>query len=114
MESTKRKGFFFKGKLAKSLSRVTKPRATTAHQQCSKVVPYSYANSNQPTDSHEQMNVPSSMLKVSYARLIRPPSFYDQNMYANERWGVGDENVDFKATSIISIVRERFNLDRVY
>ncbi|XWS22793.1 hypothetical protein CRYUN_Cryun29cG0066600 [Craigia yunnanensis] len=148
MEATQKRGFF-KSKLAKSFSRVTK--RTTSQQQCgsssgsSKVVPcslsipngsssgvftgqnlanyssiprvstYSYAKSKQPTSFHEQKNVanlPSSMQKVSYAS-FKPPSFYDHNGYANDTWGHGDENVDFKATSYISNVRERFKLDRV-
>ena len=147
MEATQKRGFF-KGKLAKSFSRVTKPRTTL--QQCGnssgsiKVVPcsqsisngssagffsgqnlenysknpmvstYSYASSNQPS-FHEQKNVanlPSSMQKASYAS-FKPPSFNDQKGYANDTWGHGDENVDFKATSYISSVRERFKLDRV-
>ncbi|XVF02789.1 hypothetical protein REPUB_Repub04eG0204500 [Reevesia pubescens] len=152
MEATQKRGFF-KGKLAKSFSRVTKSRTTSSHQQCgsssgsSKVVPclpslisngsssagvftsqnlanystiprvstYSYASSKQPTSFHEQKsvtNLPSSMQKVSYAS-VKPPSFYDQNGYANDIWGHGDENVDFKASSYISNVRERFKLDRV-
>ena len=52
------------------------------------------------------------MQKASYAS-FKPPSFYDQNGYANETWGHGDENVDLKATSYISNVRESFKLDRV-
>ncbi|XWS34536.1 hypothetical protein CRYUN_Cryun21dG0047000 [Craigia yunnanensis] len=147
MEATQNRGFF-KGKLAKSFSRITK--RTTSHQQCgsssSKVVPcspsisngsssgvftdqnlanyssiprvlstYSYASFKQQTSFHEQKNVAnlrSSMQKVSYASL-KPPSFNDQKGYANDTWGHGDENVDFKATSYISTVRERFKLDRV-
>ncbi|XWS69283.1 hypothetical protein CRYUN_Cryun04dG0165800 [Craigia yunnanensis] len=149
MEATQKRGFF-KGKLAKSFSRVTKPRSTS-HQQCgsssesSKVFPclpsisngssagvltgqnlenystipsvstYSYSSSKRPTSFHKQKNVAnlsSSMHKLSYAS-FKPPSFYDQNGYANDTWGLGDENVDFKATSYISNVRERFKLDRV-
>ena len=52
------------------------------------------------------------MQKVSYAS-FKPPSFNDQKGYANDTWGHGDENVDFKATSYISNVRESFKLDRV-
>ncbi|XVF85305.1 hypothetical protein PTKIN_Ptkin17bG0107000 [Pterospermum kingtungense] len=160
MEATQKKGFF-KGRLAKTFSRVTKRTTTTTyhhHPQCgssggcgstsSKVVPCSpwmssdstysssgafitgqkpqnmanyssvprvstcsYATYKQPTSFHEQD--PSSVQKVSYAS-FKPPSFYDQNGYANDTWGHADENVDFKATSYITVVRERFNkLDRV-
>ncbi|EOX99774.1 Uncharacterized protein TCM_008687 [Theobroma cacao] len=82
-----------------------------------KVSTYSYASSKQPTSFHEQKNVanpiPSSTQKVSYASFMPTKySFYDQNGYANDTWGHGDENVDFKATSYISNVRERFELDR--
>ncbi|GMJ13304.1 hypothetical protein HRI_004999600 [Hibiscus trionum] len=115
METTKKKGLFFKGRLTKSLySRVTaKPRATTtAHHQSSKVVPYSHASSNQPAGSYEQTTLPNppfSTQRVSYAS-CKPPGFYEHN--ANKTWGPGDENVDMKAASFISNVRERFKLDR--
>ncbi|XVE74749.1 hypothetical protein DITRI_Ditri12bG0042700 [Diplodiscus trichospermus] len=149
MEATQKRGFF-KGKVARSISRVIKPRATS-HQQCgsgsgsSKVVPcsssisngasasvftgqnlanypiiprvstYSYTSSKQPTSFHEQKNVAdlsTSKQRVSYAS-FKPPSFCDQNGYANKTWGPGDDNVDVKATSYISNVRERFKLDRI-
>ncbi|KAK8636760.1 hypothetical protein V6N13_124498 [Hibiscus sabdariffa] len=123
MEATQKKGFF-RGKLAKSFSRFTWSRSTdgSGSGTSSKVVPcltqlppvhsliprvstYSYASSKQPTSFHEQKNVanlPSSMRKVSYA-------------YAIEAWGHADENVDLKASSYISNVRERFQVqhDRV-
>ncbi|OMO60555.1 hypothetical protein CCACVL1_24070 [Corchorus capsularis] len=134
METNQKKGFF-RGKLAKSLARVTKRQPTTYQQQCgggsgggggSKVSPYptsntcfagqnnqrmcayySYTSSKQPiTSFHEQRNavanlIPSSMQKVS------------NYGYGNESWGQADENVDLKASSYISNVRERFNFDRV-
>ncbi|GMJ09666.1 hypothetical protein HRI_004635800 [Hibiscus trionum] len=122
MEATQKKGFF-RGKLAKSFSRFTRPSRSTNESgggSSSKVVPcltqpssvyssipkvstYSYASSKQPTSFHEQKNVanlPSSMQKVSYA-------------YGIEAWGHADENVDLKASTYISNVRERFQLDRV-
>ncbi|KAK8486261.1 hypothetical protein V6N13_029692 [Hibiscus sabdariffa] len=117
MEATQKKGFF-RGKLAKSFSRFTRSRSTdgsgskvvpcltqppSVHSLIPRVSTYSYASSNQTTSFHEQKNVanlPSSMRKVSYA-------------YAIEAWGHADENVDWKASSYISNVRERFQHDRV-
>ncbi|PPD91758.1 hypothetical protein GOBAR_DD11297 [Gossypium barbadense] len=132
MEATHHKKGFFKGKLAKSFSRITKARTTSSgSNSSSKVVPcstpsstssmyssipkvstYSYASSKQPTSFHEQKNVadlPSSMQKVSYAS-FKP---HDHIGYAIETWGHADENVDLKASSYISDVRKRFQLDRV-
>ncbi|KAE8730122.1 hypothetical protein F3Y22_tig00003041pilonHSYRG00903 [Hibiscus syriacus] len=120
METTKKKGLFGT-LLTKSLSRVTaaKPRATTAHHQSSKVVPYSFASSNQPTGSYEHTGVPNriplSTQRVSSYTSFDSPSSYDQiNGFANKTWGPADENVDLKAARFISNVRERrFKLDRV-
>ncbi|KAK8537324.1 hypothetical protein V6N13_042257 [Hibiscus sabdariffa] len=122
MEATQKKGFF-RGTLAKSFSRFAKPRPTsTSTSTSSKVVPcstqpsssyspmprvstYSYASSKQPaTTFHEQKinfaGLPSSMQKVSYRS-------------ATEAWGHADENVDLKASTYISNVRQRFQHDRV-
>ncbi|KAK8657401.1 hypothetical protein V6N13_035642 [Hibiscus sabdariffa] len=111
MEATQKKGFF-RGKLAKSFSPFTKPRPTSGkvvpsstqsspiYSSTPKVLTYSYASSKQTTSFHEQKNVaslPSSMQKVSYA-------------YAMEAWGHADENVDFKASTYISNVRQRFQV----
>ncbi|KAK8498703.1 hypothetical protein V6N13_110244 [Hibiscus sabdariffa] len=41
------------------------------------------------------------------------PSFYDHKGYANEKWGLGDKNVDSMAATFISNVRHRFKLDVV-
>ncbi|GMI99787.1 hypothetical protein HRI_003648000 [Hibiscus trionum] len=117
MEATQKKGFF-RGKLAKSFSRFTKPRPSSGSgSTSSKVVPcstqpssiprvstYSYASSKQPASTfHEQgdfAGLLSSMQKVSYGSAV-------------EAWGHADENVDLKASSYISNVRQRFQLDRV-
>ncbi|KAE8719657.1 hypothetical protein F3Y22_tig00109936pilonHSYRG00106 [Hibiscus syriacus] len=119
METAKKKGLFGK-LLTKSLSRVTaKPRATTSHRQSSKVVPFSYASSNQPTGSYEHTSVPNripfSTQRVSSYASFDPPSSSDRiNGFANKAWGPADENVDLKAASFISNVRERrSSLDRV-
>ncbi|KAE8705475.1 hypothetical protein F3Y22_tig00110429pilonHSYRG01384 [Hibiscus syriacus] len=100
METNKKRGIFSKGKLAKSFySRATaKSRATAAHQQSSKVVPYSNEQTTLP-------NLPFSTQRVSF----NPPSFYEHN--ANKTWGPADDNVDVKAASFISNVRKRFELD---
>ncbi|KAK8627562.1 hypothetical protein V6N13_135171 [Hibiscus sabdariffa] len=112
MESTKKKGLFFKGRLTKSLySRVTakpRPAPAAAHQQSSKVVPYSHASSNQPTGSFEQTTLPNPPFSTQRVT-FNPTGFYDRN--ATKTWGPGDENVDMKAASFISNVRERFKLD---
>ncbi|KAE8704317.1 Detected protein of unknown function [Hibiscus syriacus] len=118
MEATQKKGFF-RGRLTKYFSLFTKPRpirgssskvvpcstkSTLSYSSIPRVSTYSYASLKQPTrTSHEQKNianVASSMQKVSYASAI-------------EYWGHGDENVDVKASSYISNVRQRFQLDRV-
>ncbi|KAK8537325.1 hypothetical protein V6N13_042258 [Hibiscus sabdariffa] len=111
MEATQKKGFF-RAKLPKSFSPFTKPRPTSGkvvpcstqssaiYSSTPRVLSYSYASSKQPTSFHEQKNVaslPSSMQKVSYA-------------YAIEAWGHADENVDFKASTYISNVRQRFQV----
>ncbi|KAE8723905.1 hypothetical protein F3Y22_tig00011547pilonHSYRG00022 [Hibiscus syriacus] len=119
METTKKKGPLG-SLLTKSLPRVTaKPRATAAHHQSSKAVPYSYASSNQPTGSYEHTSVPNripfSMQRVSTYASFHPTSSSNQiNGLANKTWGPADENVDLKAASFISNVRERrFKLDGV-
>ncbi|KAK8537326.1 hypothetical protein V6N13_042259 [Hibiscus sabdariffa] len=109
MEATQKKGFF-RGVLAKSFSRLTRG---TGGGSSRKVVPcptprvlsYSYASSKQPpTTFHEQKinfaDVPSSMQMVSYGS-------------ATEAWGHAEENVDLKASTYISNVRQRFQHDRV-
>ncbi|MBA0734383.1 hypothetical protein Gogos_018297 [Gossypium gossypioides] len=105
MEATRRRGFF-KGKLAKSLSRVTKvvPCPPSSIPRVSK---YSYAaiSKHQPSRFHEHKsvaNLPSSMPKDSTA------SYHNSLPFD----ALGDENVDSKATSFISNVREGFKLDR--
>ncbi|GMI99788.1 hypothetical protein HRI_003648100 [Hibiscus trionum] len=115
MEATQKKGLF-RGKLGKPFSRFTKPRPSSGSS--GKVVPcstqpassysstprvwtyYSYASSKQPTEQRSFADVPSSMQKVSYGSAV-------------EAWGHADENVDFKASTYISNVRQRFQFDRV-
>ncbi|KAK8526291.1 hypothetical protein V6N13_017342 [Hibiscus sabdariffa] len=116
METTKKKGLFSKGNpLTKSLSRVTaKPRATTALHQSSKVVPYSYASSNQATGSYEQTSAPNQTPFSVHASFNPPSSYNPINGFANKTWGPADENVDLKAANFISNVRERrFKVDRI-
>ncbi|XVE85361.1 hypothetical protein DITRI_Ditri17bG0084800 [Diplodiscus trichospermus] len=121
METTQKRGFF-KGNLPKPFSRAKK--LTTPHQ----VVPCSPSISNSgvftgqnlvnypsisrvPPSICEQKNVanlPSLVQKVSHGSIIKPPSCYDQNGFANDTWGHGDLNVDINAATYILGVRKRF------
>ncbi|KAB2045621.1 hypothetical protein ES319_D01G174900v1 [Gossypium barbadense] len=90
MEATRKRGFS-KGKLAKSLSRVTKVVVPCPPPSIPRVSKYSYAaiSKHQPSRFHEHD--------------------YHNSLPFD---ALGDENVDSKATSFISNVREGFKLDR--
>ncbi|KAJ6934140.1 hypothetical protein NC652_009471 [Populus alba x Populus x berolinensis] len=90
---------FVRGKqLVKSLFRVTKPSKPV--QSCSKVSPSRpCTHVDFPTRQSYYAN-PPSFQKVSTTKLR---SFPDSG---------GDENVDMKAATYISYVRERFKLER--
>ncbi|MBA0572471.1 hypothetical protein Golob_002811 [Gossypium lobatum] len=114
MDTTqKNKGFFKSKLLPKSFSRpVAKhgsggsrkvsPSMNTAQNMAnysSTVIPM--VTSKQPTGYQQHKAVP----------YFRSPNFYDHNGYANETWGLGDENVDSMASTFISNVKERFKID---
>ncbi|KAL9386650.1 hypothetical protein Peur_019774 [Populus x canadensis] len=92
---------FVRGKLVKSLFRVTKPSKPV--QSGSKVIPspctLNGTHVDFPTRQSYYAN-PPSFQKVSTTKLR---SFPDSG---------GDENVDMKAATYISYVRERFKLER--
>ncbi|MBA0572741.1 hypothetical protein Golob_003064 [Gossypium lobatum] len=107
--ATQKKKGFFKNKLLvlpKSFSRdnVTNSGSTVGQN----IVKANYSTiitvvSKQTTGCSNQHKV------VSYFN--KSPSFYDHKGYANETWGRGDDHVDSMATTFISNVRRRFELD---
>ncbi|KAG5227960.1 hypothetical protein OIU76_017465 [Salix suchowensis] len=90
---------FVRGKLVRSLFRVTKPASKPVLQYSSKVSPSTCTHEDFPTRQSYYAN-PPSIQKVSTAKVRTFPDIG------------GDENVDMKAATYISYVRERFKLDR--
>ncbi|XVF78387.1 hypothetical protein PTKIN_Ptkin14bG0127800 [Pterospermum kingtungense] len=89
----------------KSYSYVTRP----APYSSSKVGPGSQPNQNSYPRGFTDQNpvVSSSIQKVSLlSSSSSSANIADRNGYRNHTWG-GDENVDEKATSYISYVRQR-------
>ncbi|CAK7336138.1 unnamed protein product [Dovyalis caffra] len=93
---------FVRGKLVKSVFGMTKP-SKPLQSSSSKVSRSPYTTNGSPVDSYTRQSYcpnPPSIQKVSTTKLR---SFPDSG---------GDENVDMKAATYISYVRERFKLER--
>ncbi|XWS11044.1 hypothetical protein CRYUN_Cryun38cG0049700 [Craigia yunnanensis] len=104
-------GLFRKQASPKSFSYVTKPSSYLQFGS-SKVGPSSQLTQNcYPrgfTDQDRGVYLSVQKVSSSSSSSSNSANFIDRNGYRNPAWG-GDENVDEKATSFISYVRERLH-----
>ncbi|OWM89779.1 hypothetical protein CDL15_Pgr024527 [Punica granatum] len=111
----KRRGFMIKSKLAASLSWAAKSKPFSEVQYASKVKPESYSGNRLP--KHDCLNHSSftpANRGPSTGAWAEPVGQGQRGSYYYYGFGVGngDENVDAKAASYITIVRERFETRR--
>ncbi|KAL6325601.1 hypothetical protein AAG906_023446 [Vitis piasezkii] len=109
MEANRKRRGFMKGKLAMPFYRVAKPSSTV--QYSSKVKP-SQTSPLAPSVGFvvdQEYVIPQPKQKVAF---IIPAENGRDSLFGTYGAG-GDEGVDAKAANYISVVQERFKLDRV-